>query len=231
MTSSERPWRWTRSTPPRPPGPARRIADLAIATLALLVASPALAAIPLAIRIKLGSPILFRQERAGERGRPFQLIKFRTMLPPEAAGGELGTDDEARLVPLGRWLRASSLDELPQLLNVVNGDMAIIGPRPLPVAYAERYSPAHARRLALRPGMTGLPQVLGRNSLTWDEKFDMDVWYDANRSLRTDLWILWRTAVTLLHHDGIAHPGHASMPPFHGSGLGSDTGAADVSHG
>jgi lipopolysaccharide/colanic/teichoic acid biosynthesis glycosyltransferase len=163
----------------------------------------------------MGSPVLFSQERAGRDGVPFVLLKLRTMSnvdPGEAAAN----DDEARLTPFGARLRAWSLDELPQLWNVLRGDMALVGPRPLPLVYVDRYSPRERRRLEVRPGISGLAQVSGRNELTWDEKFALDVDYVTRRSLALDVRILWRTVTTLLRRKGISAPGHATMPEFLG---------------
>lgn len=169
------------------------------------------------VRAQMGSPVLFRQERAGRGGRTFELVKFRTMRNPRP--GEDGPDsDEARLTKFGRFLRSTSLDELPTMVNVLRGQMSIVGPRPLPVRYLPRYSDEHARRHAVRPGITGWAQVNGRNALTWDDQLDMDVWYVDNRTFRLDLQILARTAKTVVKRDGISQEGHATRPEFPGSG-------------
>ncbi len=168
----------------------------------------------------MGGPVLFRQERAGRDGVPFTLLKFRTMTVNESNDFD-PSDDGARITSLGRRLRSLSLDELPQVWNVLSGDMALVGPRPLPVAYVDRYDEGDRRRLDVRPGITGLAQVSGRNSLTWDEKFSADVDYVDHRSVFLDLWILWRTALTVVRRDGIAASGQATMLEFLGSVGGS----------
>lgn len=194
---------------------AKRALDVAVAALALIVASPVLAVVAAAVRLSMGSPVLWRQERSGKDGRPFRLAKVRTMRPPEP--GEEGPEhDERRLTPLGRVLRAASLDELPSLWNVLAGDMSLVGPRPLPVRYRDRYSAEQARRLVVRPGLTGWAQINGRNDQSWDERFLLDVWYVEHRSFRLDLAILLRTPLQVLRRRGIAQPGHATMPEFTG---------------
>jgi lipopolysaccharide/colanic/teichoic acid biosynthesis glycosyltransferase len=193
----------------------KRALDVAGALLLLALTSPLLALAALAIRAMMGRPVLYRQVRAGLHGHPFTLLKLRTMRPlPGHDGGPLR--DGERLTGLGRWLRASSLDELPQLWNVLRGDMALVGPRPLLPAYLGRYSPEQARRHEVRPGITGLAQVSGRNALSWEEKFALDVRYVDRWSLLLDLRILWRTFVAVLRLEGIRAPGHATMPEFLG---------------
>ena len=197
-----------------------RALDLAVAVPALVLASPVIVGLALLVRLRMGSPVLFRQERAGLGGKGFELVKFRTMRV--AAPGDDGPDSDAdRLTPLGRALRASSLDELPTLLNVVRGDMSIVGPRPLPVRYLLRYSVEHARRHEVRPGITGWAQANGRNALSWDEQLDMDVWYVDHKSLRLDVRILRDTVRRVLQRDGISANGHATRPEFPGSGAAS----------
>jgi len=199
---------------------ASRVLDLAVAVPVLVVASPVILGVALLIRLRMGSPVLFRQERAGLGGEGFELVKFRTMrlAPP----GDDGPDSDAdRLTPLGRALRATSLDELPTLLNVVRGDMSLVGPRPLPVRYLPRYSPEHARRHEVRPGITGWAQANGRNALSWDEQLDMDVWYVDRKSLRLDMRILRDTVARVVRRDGISADGHATRPEFPGSGAAS----------
>ena len=194
---------------------AKRALDVSLAAVALIVASPVLAAAAAAVRLSMGSPVLWRQERSGKDGRPFRLAKLRTMRPP--GPGEEGPEhDERRLTPLGRVLRAASLDELPSLWNVLAGDMSLVGPRPLPVRYLDRYSPEQARRLDVRPGLTGWAQINGRNDQSWDERFRLDLWYVDHRSFRLDLAILARTPLRVLRRQGIAQPGHATMPEFTG---------------
>ena len=197
---------------------ASRAFDVVVAALVLAVTSPVIVGVALAIRATMGSPVLFRQQRAGRHGAPFEVVKFRTMRT--AAPGDDGPDsDEARLTRLGRLLRATSLDELPTLVNVVRGDMSLVGPRPLPVRYLPRYSLDHARRHDVRPGITGWAQANGRNTLTWDDQLDMDVWYVDNRSRRLDARILVATVTSVLKREGISHEGHATRPEFPGSGV------------
>jgi len=185
--------------------------------LALAVAAPVLALLGVVVRVLDGPPVLFKQERAGQGGRPFRLVKFRTMRP--AASAE--ETDEDRITSVGRFLRASSLDELPSLINVVRGEMNLVGPRPLPTAYTTLYTPRQARRLEIKPGLTGLLQVRGRNALSWDEKFALDTWYVEHRSWRLDLRILLETPLAVVKSTGVSHPGHTTMPVFEGS-VGSD---------
>ena len=191
----------------------KRALDLAVALPALVLLAPVVLLVAVAVRVCMGSPVLFRHRRAGYRGRPFTLLKFRTMRP-----GAPGEPDDARLTRLGALLRAASLDELPQLWNVLGGDMSLVGPRPLLMEYLERYSPEQARRHEVLPGITGLAQVRGRNALSWEEKFALDVWYVDHASLRLDLYILWRTLVAVIRRSGVSAPGHATMPVFLGSG-------------
>ena len=192
---------------------AKRALDVAVALPALALLAPVLLLTALAVRLCMGSPVLFPHRRAGCRGRPFTLLKFRTMRP-----GARNEADAARLTRLGALLRAASLDELPQLWNVLRGNMSLVGPRPLLMEYLERYSPEQARRHAVLPGITGLAQVRGRNAITWEKKFALDVWYVDHASLRLDLYILWRTLVAVIRRSGVTAPGHATMPVFLGSG-------------
>jgi sugar transferase EpsL len=195
--------------------PIRRYVDIVLAATALLIGAPVLAAIALVLRLRQGSPILFRQTRLGYGGAPFQLWKFRTMTDEERPDGTLLPDAE-RLTPFGRWLRSTSLDELPELWNVLRGDMALIGPRPLPVRYRERFTPTEARRMEVRPGLTGWAQINGRNAVEWNDRLAMDVWYVDHRSLRLDLRILVRTIRVVWERQGIAAEGSASMHEFRG---------------
>jgi lipopolysaccharide/colanic/teichoic acid biosynthesis glycosyltransferase len=195
----------------------KRCLDLAGAGAAAALAAPALLALALLVRLRLGRPVLFRQERPGRDGRPFTLLKLRTMRDLRDAAGE-PLPDERRLGPLGRFLRRSSLDELPELWNVLRGDMSLVGPRPLLLEYLPRYSPEQARRHEVRPGITGWAQVNGRNALTWEEKFAHDVWYADHLSLGLDLRILGRTLLAVVRREGIHAEGHATMPKFQGSG-------------
>jgi sugar transferase EpsL len=192
--------------------------DLAVASVGLVLGAPVIAALAVAVRLTMGGPVLFRQARAGRGGVTFEVVKFRTMRNPRP--GEEGPEfDEVRLTRLGRLMRSMSLDELPTLLNVVWGEMALVGPRPLPVRYLPRYSAHHARRHEVRPGITGWAQCHGRNALSWDDQLDMDVWYVDHRSLRLDLQVLSRTAATVLRREGISSEGHATRPEFPGSGV------------
>jgi len=186
-----------------------------LALLLLLLLSPLLLAIGLVVRLRLGGPVLFRQQRPGLHGQPFQLIKFRTMTQQRDAFGAL-LPDAQRLTPMGQWLRTSSLDELPELLNILRGEMAFVGPRPLLMEYMSLYSSEQARRHEVKPGLTGWAQVQGRNSLGWGEKFRLDVWYVDNRSLVLDLYIIWLTLVIVLRRKGISAAGQATMTPFTG---------------
>jgi sugar transferase EpsL len=194
-----------------------RLLDVAVASVVLVIGAPVIAVLTVLIRFQLGAPVLFRQERAGRDDRTFELVKFRTMRNPRP--GEDGPDsDEKRLTKFGRILRSTSLDELPTMVNVLRGQMSIVGPRPLPVRYLPRYSDLHARRHEVRPGITGWAQVNGRNGLTWDEQLDFDVWYVDNHTLKLDLQILAKTASTVVKRDGISQEGHATRTEFPGSG-------------
>jgi lipopolysaccharide/colanic/teichoic acid biosynthesis glycosyltransferase len=195
----------------RPYDVVKRGLDIVAAVVALVVGSPVLAVVAVLVARRLGRPVLFRQPRPGRDGRVFTLLKFRTMRenPP---GREL--PDEERLTAFGRALRSTSLDELPSFVNVLRGDMSIVGPRPLLVSYLSRYTPEQARRHEVRPGITGLAQVSGRNTVEWERRFDLDVEYVDRRSLRLDAWILVRTVRTALGRSGISADGHATMPEF-----------------
>jgi lipopolysaccharide/colanic/teichoic acid biosynthesis glycosyltransferase len=194
----------------------KRAFDLVIAVPALIVLSPVIGAIAVFVRCFIGRPVLFRQERPGLNGRPFTLLKFRTMQHACDASGELLPDDQ-RLGRAGRFLRSTSLDELPELVNVVRGDMSLVGPRPLLMEYLKRYSERQALRHRVRPGVTGWAQVNGRNALTWDARLEHDVWYVEHASFALDLRILWKTALLVCRREGITAPGHATSPRFTGS--------------
>jgi sugar transferase EpsL len=194
----------------------KRVIDVLGASTALVVLSPLLAVVAVLVRVRMGPPVLFRQLRPGREGRPFELTKFRTMTDRRGPDGAL-LPDAQRLTALGRFLRRTSIDELPELVNVVRGDMSLVGPRPLLMEYLPRYSPEQARRHEVRPGVTGWTQVNGRNDLTWEEKFALDVWYVDHRSTRLDLEILGRTVSQVLGGQGVSAPGHATMEPFRGS--------------
>ena len=198
--------------------PLKRAVDLVVAGTALVLSLPVQGVLAVLIRRKLGSPVLFRQERPGKDERIFELVKFRTMLEPDPAKGLVS--DEQRMTQFGAFLRSTSLDELPTLLNVVKGDMSLVGPRPLLVRYLDRYSSEQARRHQVRPGITGLAQVSGRNALTWDDKFAKDVEYVDRRGLILDLSIAWRTVAQVLKRHGISAEGDVTMPEFMGSDHG-----------
>jgi lipopolysaccharide/colanic/teichoic acid biosynthesis glycosyltransferase len=194
----------------------KRTVDFAISICALICLAPLLAVLALVIRAKLGSPVLFVQERPGLHGRPFRMIKFRTMTDERNSAGVLLPDSD-RLSSFGRWLRATSLDEVPELLNVLTGEMSLVGPRPLLMEYVPLYSPQQSRRHDVRPGLTGWAQVNGRNSLSWEEKFYLDVWYVDNQSFSLDAQILYLTLLAVIKRNGITQDGHASMDRFTGS--------------
>jgi len=188
----------------------RRCFDVVVAAAFLIAAAPVFAAIAAVLRNRQGPPVIFRQLRLGRGGQPFELWKFRTMTDAQSTEGELLPDAE-RLTPLGRWLRSTSLDELPELWNVLRGDMNLVGPRPLPVAYRDRFTLTEARRFEVYPGLTGWAQINGRNAVNWDDRLTMDVWYVDNRSPWLDLWILLRTAGVVLHRQGVSAEGTATM--------------------
>jgi len=195
----------------------KRLFDIVVSAIALLLLSPVLAVVALLVRTKLGSPVLFRQKRPGLAGEPFEVMKFRTMTDARSPGGEL-LPDSARLTGFGRFLRSTSLDELPELLNVLVGEMSLVGPRPLLMEYLPLYSPDQARRHDVKPGLTGWAQINGRNALSWEEKFALDLWYVDNRSFLLDLRILALTVARVFSRTGISAQGEATMPRFTGSG-------------
>jgi lipopolysaccharide/colanic/teichoic acid biosynthesis glycosyltransferase len=194
----------------------KRIFNLALTLPGLILISPLLVLLAVCVRVAHGAPVLFRQPRPGYKGRPFTLYKFRTMTNARAADGSL-LPDAMRLTRLGRFMRSLSLDELPELYNVLRGDMSLVGPRPLLMQYLERYSPEQMRRHDVTPGMTGWAQVNGRNALTWQQKFDLDLWYVDHWSLGLDLRILCLTFWKMLKREGISQPGHATMEEFRGN--------------
>ena len=194
----------------------KRLLDVAGASLALVVFSPLIAAVAVVVRSRVGSPILFRQARPGRNGEPFRMVKFRTMTDGRTPDGALLSDEE-RLVDAGRWLRRWSFDELPELWNVVAGDMSLVGPRPLLMEYLPLYSDEQARRHEVRPGLTGLAQVSGRNDLPWERRFELDVWYIDNWSIWLDMRILMMTFGQVLTGRGVSGEGQATMTRFEGS--------------
>ena len=194
---------------------AKIVFDRVFATIGLLLILPLLALIAVAVAVSLGSPVLFRQRRPGRLGKPIILVKFRTMKETRGLDGELLPDTD-RLTSFGRFLRSTSLDEIPQLWNVLRGELSFVGPRPLLMQYLERYTPEQARRHDVLPGITGWAQVKGRNALTWGEKFAFDTWYVDNWSLTLDLRIMGLTLLCLLNRSGISRKGHATMPEFSG---------------
>ncbi|MEF2146587.1 MAG: sugar transferase [Desulfovibrionaceae bacterium] len=194
----------------------KRAFDLSAALLLLTLFSPLLLGVALAVRLGLGPGVIFRQVRPGFRARPFTMYKFRTMREAQGPDGQPLPDCD-RLTRLGRFLRSTSLDELPELVNVLRGDMSLVGPRPLLMQYVDRYTFQQARRMEVRPGITGWAQVKGRNALSWEEKFELDVWYVDNRSFVLDLKILLLTAASVLRREGVCQPGHATAEEFMGS--------------
>ena len=194
----------------------KRLFDFLVSLVLLVILSPVMLVVAIGVWLDVGSPVMFRQERPGLHGRPFMLYKFRTMRG--AGSGEFsGEDDAQRLTAFGRKLRATSLDELPELWNVLRGDMSLVGPRPLLMRYLPLYSPEQMRRHDVRPGLTGWSQINGRNALNWDDKFRLDVWYVDHRSLMLDLKILLRTAAAVFGRKGISYESSATMPEFTGS--------------
>lgn len=194
----------------------KRGLDIAVSAAALVLLAPVIMAVAIAVRLALGSPVLFRQLRPGLGGRPFELIKFRTMLPARAPDGRRLSDGE-RLTSFGKLLRSTSLDELPEFWNVLRGDMSLVGPRPLLMEYLPLYTAEQFRRHEVRPGLTGWVAVNGRNTLSWDEKFKQDIWYVDNRSMLLDIKILLLTIGLVLRRAGISAPQSATMPKFTGS--------------
>ena len=205
----------------------KRLVDVVVAGVGLVVLSPLLAVIAVLVRLRMGSPVLFTQVRPGWRGAPFPLLKFRTMTDRRGPDGALLPDAE-RLTWLGRALRTSSLDELPELVNVLRGDMSLVGPRPLLMEYLELYTPEQARRHEVRPGITGWAQVNGRNDTTWDERFANDLYYVEHRSIRLDLQILQRTVTQVFRGAGVSQAGEATMARFTGT---AGTGVSDAAGG
>lgn len=200
---------------------AKRGMDLGLLVLSLPLWLPLMGGIALLVRWKMGTPVFFRQPRPGRHGKVFQLLKFRTMTDATDEAGRLRSDAE-RLTPFGRWLRSTSLDELPELFNVWTGEMSLVGPRPLLVAYLERYTAEQARRHEVPPGLTGWAQINGRNALSWEDRFRLDVWYVDHRSLRLDILILLRTLGKVILREGISATGEATMKEFQGTRTAAD---------
>ena len=194
----------------------KRVFDFLSALLLLTIASPVMLVIAIATRATIGSPVLFRQTRPGLRGVPFQLIKFRTMRDVADTPGHR-TDDSERITPLGGFLRATSLDELPEFWNVLRGEMSVVGPRPLLMEYLPLYTQRQARRHEVRPGITGWAQISGRDAVSWDERFELDVWYVDNHNFWLDLRILMMTIVRVARREGVFQEGRATVEPFRGS--------------
>lgn len=195
----------------------KRVFDLGYALISIIFLSPLFIVLALMVRLILGKPVLFRQQRPGLHGRPFTIYKFRTMTEACDAHGNLLPDGE-RLTRFGRFLRGTSLDELPELFNVLKGDMSLVGPRPLLMQYLDRYTPEQARRHKVKPGLTGWSQVNGRNAISWEEKFRLDVWYVDNRSIWLDLKIILITAWMIIRREGINQPGQPTMEEFKSAG-------------
>lgn len=202
----------------------KRLFDVVGAALLIIVLSPLFLLVAILVRIKLGSPILFIQTRPGLHGKPFRMLKFRTMTNSVGVDGQPLTDEQ-RLTRFGRFLRSASLDELPELFNVLVGDMSLVGPRPLLMQYLERYSPEQMRRHEVRPGITGWAQVNGRNNLPWEERFRLDVWYVDHRTLMLDLKILGMTIAKVLKRSDVSQDGHVTMTEFMGSPSGEGAGS------
>ena len=194
----------------------KRFIDLVLVIVTAPIWLPLLLLLALVVRVKLGQPVFFRQPRPGRHGQIFNLVKFRTMTDALGPGGELLPDQE-RLVPFGRWLRSTSLDELPEFFNVLLGNMSLVGPRPLMVEYLALYDANQARRHDVLPGVTGWAQINGRNAISWEERLAMDTWYVEHQTIRLDLSILARTVGYVLRRSGVSHDGHDTMPRFTGS--------------
>lgn len=194
----------------------KRIFDVLVSAAVLIALLPLLLTVAALVRLKLGPPVLFRQVRAGQGGQPFVMIKFRTMKEASGPDGQ-PLPDEDRLTTFGKFLRSTSLDELPELWNVLKGDMSLVGPRPLLMEYLPLYSPEQARRLEVRPGITGWAQVHGRNAISWEKKFQLDVWYVDNHNFLLDLYILLRTMGKIVSREGISAQGDVTAPKFRGN--------------
>jgi sugar transferase EpsL len=194
----------------------KRLLDLISCILLLILLSPIILFTAMFVKVKLGAPVLFKQKRPGLYGKPFYLYKFRTMTDGRDRNGNL-LSDKLRLTPAGQFLRKYSLDELPQLINVLKGELSLVGPRPLLMEYLPLYTKEQAKRHLVKPGITGLSQISGRNTISWEEKFKLDVWYVQNQSFLLDLKILWRTVYKVIQTEGVTQPGNVTMEPFKGS--------------
>ena len=194
----------------------KRVLDFALAAISVVALAPLIAIIAILVYLNLGSPVTYKQQRPGLHGRPFELVKFRSMREAFGEDGQPLPNDQ-RMTPFGRFLRSLSLDELPELWNILRGDMSIVGPRPLLMEYLPLYNERQARRHEVKPGLTGWCQVNGRNSLSWEEKFDLDIWYVENASLSLDIKIIFKTFLTVIRREGISHEGDVAMPRFRGS--------------
>jgi sugar transferase EpsL len=208
--------------------PIKRLFDVFAASVALVVFSPVLFIVAVLVRVRLGSPVLFRQQRPGLGGKPFELIKFRTMTNATDREGRLRSDEE-RLTPFGSFLRSTSLDELPELMNVIRGEMSLVGPRPLLMQYLDIYTPDQARRHDMLPGITGLAQVCGRNAQTWDDRLKLDTDYIDDHSFWGDLSIIVRTVSSVIKREGVAAEGHVTMPVFAGTEASPELANSTVS--
>ena len=195
---------------------SKRLFDLTLTIPGVVLISPVLILLAVLVRLKLGRPVLFTQVRPGYREKPFPMIKFRSMTDRRDPSGAL-LPDEQRLTGLGRFMRSYSLDELPEVFNVLRGEMSLVGPRPLLMRYLERYSPEQRRRHEALPGITGWAQVNGRNALAWEDKFRLDIWYVDHWSITLDIRILWLTFIAAIKREGISHPDHATAPEFMGN--------------
>lgn len=205
----------------------KRLFDLGAAVVALTILSPVMLVVAISVRVRLGSPVLFRQQRPGLHGKPFELIKFRTMTDATDADGKLRSDEE-RLTAFGSFLRSTSLDELPEFFNVVRGEMSLVGPRPLLMQYLDIYTPDQARRHDVRPGITGLAQVTGRNAQTWQDRLKLDTDYVDHHSLVGDLSIIARTVTSVIRREGVTADGHVTMPMFAGDKSCDENSAASL---
>ncbi|PID40448.1 MAG: sugar transferase [Proteobacteria bacterium] len=197
-----------------PSNSIKRLSDLILSVSAIIMMFPLLLIVAAIVRLQMGSPVLYTQTRPGRGGIPFKIFKFRTMTDSRDPGGNLLPDAE-RLTPFGKFLRAASLDELPELINIIRGDMSIVGPRPLLMQYLERYTPTQARRHEVKPGLTGWAQINGRNAISWEEKFELDVWYVDNQSFWLDMKIIFMTVMKVVRREGISGAGEATMSEFY----------------